>query len=58
MAKNDRFGTNGGNGGYAMRKPVTDTPNPQRTGGKKHYDYKGNNIKVSLIRAVKSGKSR
>ncbi len=37
--KADPYGTNGGNGGYARKKPVTDKPGPKR--GKKPYDYQG-----------------
>lgn len=44
MAKKEgKFGTNGGNGGYARKKAVTDKPNPQKP-HKRPYDYSGKDV--------------
>ena len=43
-AKGGKFGTNGGNGGYAKRKAVTDLPQkPPRS--KKPYTYAGKDVR-------------
>lgn len=41
--KTDPFKTNGGNGGYAKKKAVSDTPNPKKP-HKRPYDYSGRDV--------------
>ena len=40
--KPGKYGSMGGNGGYAKRKPVKDVPNPSKS-KKEYIDHHGNN---------------
>ena len=40
--KPGKYGSMGGNGGYAKRKPINDVRNPKRT-KKPYIDHHGNN---------------